>query len=206
MGCHRLMLVVVAGTLAGGPAGLRADTIAKANNNQALDSGASWLGGVSPGSNDIARWDSLATVQGSPLASPVTWLGIQIADPPHNFTIPSTNHAITLGAGGIDLSAATRSFTNNAGLVVGADQVWNVATGLSLRIGGTLSGTAAVTKSGGGTVWLNGNAAGYGGLLTLNGGTLSANAAGLGGATGHVAVTASSTLNPTATATLGADR
>jgi fibronectin-binding autotransporter adhesin len=78
-------------------------------------------------------------------------------------------NTLTLGAAAndINLSAATANLTLNCALVLGDANVWNVATGRTLTLGGIVSGTFPVTKEGGGTAVLSGNST-YTGSTTLS--------------------------------------
>ena len=74
---------------------------------------------------------------------------------------------LTLGTAGIDMSVATVNLTANIGLAMGASQTWNVATGTSLNLNGTVAmGTSAVTIVGNGTVNVAGGL--WGAAATLN--------------------------------------
>jgi hypothetical protein len=57
-------------------------------------------------------------------------------------------NSLVLGAGGIDLSAATANMTINTLLTLTASQSWNVNSGRTLTITGGVSGTGAVTLNG----------------------------------------------------------
>jgi autotransporter-associated beta strand protein len=112
-----------------------AATRIKANNTDNLNLTSSWVGGVVPGSLDIATWDS--TVAGAntvALGADQSWQGISILNPGGAVTI-SAGNTLTLGTGGINMSAATQDLTISSGLTLGAGhQVWNVATGRTLTL------------------------------------------------------------------------
>ncbi|MFT3788366.1 MAG: autotransporter-associated beta strand repeat-containing protein [Tepidisphaeraceae bacterium] len=91
---------------------------------------------------------------------------------------------LQLGNGTVDGSLASSGITNNGSLV------YNVATAQSY--GNVISGTGSVTKSGPGTLTLNGNN-NYAGGTTINSGTLTMTAGALG--TGNIAVASGATLN-----------
>src|SRR6476659_8045096 len=90
----------------------------KANNTAALNSGASWVSGVVPGAGDVAIFDSTLTLNpnaNSPLGGDLSLLGIRVAGPVlgqannQNGIILSnaaSANTLTLGASGIDMSAA----------------------------------------------------------------------------------------------------
>lgn len=80
---------------------------------------------------------------------------IRVGSPTTAGTVTIGGNAITLGAGGIDLSSATRDLTLSAPLTVTADQLWAVPSGRTLAVSGILSGTNNLTIAGnssGGTV------------------------------------------------------
>lgn len=69
------------------------------------------------------------------------------------------SHTLTLGAGGIDATAANQNISLNTPIHVAANQTWTVGPnipGNALTVNGALSGTATVTKAGSGAVVLNG--------------------------------------------------
>ena len=94
--------------------------------------------------------DNLATV----LDEPFHIAGIDVQDPAGPVSIGGTS-TLTLGAQGIDLSAATRDLAITAPLVLSADQPWNVAAGRTLSVGG-MTGAFNLTVSGQGTTVLGG--------------------------------------------------
>jgi autotransporter-associated beta strand protein len=125
-----------------------------ANN---LTTGAAWVGGVAPGSGDIATWDANAIANLSQaLGADTNWLGIAVTSPSGNVSIPSGN-TLTLGASGIDMSAATVNFSIAGNLSNSVAQNWNVASGHTLTVTANLLMPAAntITVNGAGTVVLN---------------------------------------------------
>lgn len=140
----------------------------KANNTTNLNVGTSWVGGQAPGTAATAVWNSTVTAANSTvLGADVTWAGITVQNPTGSVTIGAGN-TLTLGAAAndINLSSATANLTLNCALALGDANVWNVATGRTLTLGGIVSGTFPVTKEGGGTAVLSGNST-YNGATTL---------------------------------------
>ena len=136
----------------------QANTINKANNTVNLNGTLSWTGGTAPASGDIAQWES--TVGGANttvLGADLTWQGIKIASPLGLITINAGN-TLTLGAAttDIDMTAATQNLTLNCNLSLGAANVWDVQTGRTLTVGGSISGVNSLTKQGAGTLALSG--------------------------------------------------
>ena len=78
----------------GVPAGA---AVVKADNEVSLLYGQSWVGGVPPGTGQVAAWDN--TVSGSNttlLGADTAWQGLQIANPAGPVTITGANW-LTLG-------------------------------------------------------------------------------------------------------------
>lgn len=120
--------------VAAGPS-LHAATVVKDDNTNNLDQGSSWVGGVAPGALDIATFNSVLTGANSTvLGSNQSWLGLALIDPAGAVTIGAGN-TLTLGTGGIDLSAATQNLTIQSGLTLSpGGRTFNVATGQTLAI------------------------------------------------------------------------
>src|ERR1035437_1869816 len=124
-----------------------------ANN---LTTGAAWVGGVAPGSGDIATWDANATNNLSQaLGADINWLGIAVTTPSGNVSIPSGN-ALVLGASCIDMSAVTVNVSIAGNLSNSVAQNWNVASGHTLTVTANLLMPAAntITVNGAGTLVL----------------------------------------------------
>jgi autotransporter-associated beta strand protein len=166
------------------PAG--ADQI-KANNNISLDLGGSWVSGVAPGAGDDAIWNSSVLTAANctnMLDNAVSWLGIVISNSSAPVMITG-NTTLTTGANGIDMSSAGFSLAINCGaLNLGANQNWNVASGLTLTTGSATSpgsvnspnnGNYIITKAGLG-VWTTSGTADNGSIgLVINAGTVNLN-------------------------------
>jgi fibronectin-binding autotransporter adhesin len=149
----------------GGDAAHAVDRI-KANNAMNLDQAASWTGGVIPGTADVGVWNSTVTGPNAvALGSDQSWSGLRIANPGGAVTINSGN-VLTLGAGGIDMSAATQNLNIAAGVTLLGDakQTWSVGAGRALTISGAL-----VQQAGGGVAFDTS----AGGTITVSSGTAS---------------------------------
>jgi fibronectin-binding autotransporter adhesin len=175
------------------PAGAEVTPVRKEDNTDQLDQTTSWVDGVVPGVADIAQWDDRLTVANTSdlgITTPSSWLGIKVLNPAGAVGITGTSPAtLTLGASGIDLSAATQNLTIGAPLVLGGAQTWSVASGKTLNITtpnvGAITGTGPLAIHGPGTVRLGGLAATYtvaGGLTVGSGSGLNNVAALSGGA------------------------
>src|SRR4051812_24763027 len=114
--------------------------IRKLNNPLTLDTAGSWDIGAVPGPTDIAVWDSTYTAVGGTslpqLNADESWLGIRVGNVAgalntttivSGFQNTSSSKTLTLGAGGIDMSAATQVFAIQSKLLLTSDQTWMVA-------------------------------------------------------------------------------
>ena len=175
----------------------RADTYGVNGTSTELDLSSSWTNetGVNvppPTGTDIAQWDALDTLLGAQtytLFAPATGVG-NTTWGEISITGAYTGGAITINdAGntavntltlngvngvGIDMSAATQNLTIANNLILGNAQIWNVGSGRTLTVSGSVSGTS-FTKSGSGTVTLSTNADTFTGNAIVNAGTLAVN-------------------------------
>jgi len=167
-----------------------APSIVKDNNSNDLGVGTSWVGGSAPASSQAAKWNSVVTAPNTTvLGSDVSWGGIIIEDPAGPVSIGSGN-TLTLGLGGIDLSLATADLTMNCGLVLAANQTWNVTAGRTLALNGIVSGPYGITKQGAGTTSLGANHT-WSGDTTVSAGSLKLAASNTipdGSGTGNVSI------------------
>ena len=109
-----------------------------------------------PGPFDIAIFDATSTANlATTLGTDRSVAGIRIVDPPAAVSVATTN-ILTIGASGIDLSAATQNFTLNNAVVLGAAQIWTVGANRTLLASATavISGGFGITKPGLGTLTL----------------------------------------------------
>lgn len=83
------------------------------------------MGGVVPGSSDVALWDSTVTTANTVLlGADASWAGIRVVNPGGAPQINAGN-TLSLGASGIDMTAAAQAFTLTCAVVVASDQAWN---------------------------------------------------------------------------------
>ena len=151
-----------------------ATTYLKANNQTSLNQTGSWNTGVVPTSSDIGKWDNTVSAgNGSvSLGGNMTWAGMIIANPGGWITFNAGN-TLTIGSSsGIDMSGATQNLTINCNVALGADQTWNVNSGLIFYMDGVVSGAHLLTKSGNGELCILNNTNTYSGGTTINAGNL----------------------------------
>lgn len=198
LACAHLLTLALAGSW---PA--QAGTITKADNAIDLTNALSWVEAV-PGLTDIALWDaSVTAANSSTMGADMDWLGIRIANPGGAVTIQGPG-TLTLGASGIDMASASADFTSQNALALAADQTWNVGSGRTLTLAGSLSisKNKKLTLAGAGIVnagILNGTE----GRATISGGTLTvSNQLGVLGS-GSVILTNQGWLNLYGRATVG---
>ena len=82
---------------------------------------------------------------------------------------------LTVGGDGIEVASGVSpavgdiTFGSSLGLVLGSAQTWDVDTGSSIRVSGSVSGTGSLTLSGGGEIKLSGNNTYTGGTVLESG-------------------------------------
>ncbi len=120
----------------------QAAEIIKTNDANALNVGGSWVGGVAPGTADVAVFNNTMTSALNPaIGGNISWQGIKVTNPSAAIGVYNTGtgtggNILTLGSAGVDMSAATQNLTIRARIGLGSDQVWNVASGRSLGVDG----------------------------------------------------------------------
>jgi autotransporter-associated beta strand protein len=114
--------------------------IDKAENTSILNQPGSWTGGIVPVSSDTARWTGLTGASSVTLGADAGWNGIVVGATGGPVSI-GAGATLTLGKGGIDLSAATQNLTISSGLTISSvNQNWQVPSGRTLALStGTFS-------------------------------------------------------------------
>jgi autotransporter-associated beta strand protein len=145
--CFTLLTILLAVGLAPVPAAFAANVTKDAAGTD-LTAAASWAGGVGPAPTaaDVAVWDVGSLGSGLSLNSGTpSWLGIKVNAGASDPISIGSGGTLTLGTGGIDMSAATINATISSGLTLASGgQVWNVATGRILT-----QNTGTFTRSAG---------------------------------------------------------
>ena len=136
--------------------------LTKATTGTDLTAGASWVGSVAPGSNDVAIWSGSSLGAGLTLGSSLSWQGINVAAAASNIGVTGAG-VLTLGNSGIDLSAAANNLTLSSGLTLGAGhERWLVTSA-----GRTLTVNGAFTRTTGSTLGISTNASGGIGIVAI---------------------------------------
>jgi autotransporter-associated beta strand protein len=111
----------------------------KANNTTALDQAASWTNGIVPTVLDTARWDGTYASGAASVGTGLAVKKLQIASPSAAVSLTTGTGTLTLGADGVDMSAASQSLTVFAPVVLAASQTWNVAASRILQCNAAVS-------------------------------------------------------------------
>ncbi len=170
-----LLSVLVAGTMQLGSARLHADQTWLGTSDATWSNTLNWSGTGTPGTGDLAVFDATSTANlTTNVGGDQSVLGLVITSPTSAVTITGTTNTLTVGASGIDMSAATQNVTISTGtLALGTAQAWNVASGRTLTISSRLASTAgALTKTGSGAVTFTSAAIDTSGGININGGTI----------------------------------
>ena len=183
----------------------------KANNNDNLETGASWVSDTAPAGSDRAIWAALVATPGyctNTLGAACTWGTLVISNPAAPIYI-SGSTTLTL-SNGIDLGHAAVGLTLDCGTVdLSGNQTWKVAPGRSLTTGapghaGSIdspnNGNFLVTLTGGGVWTTSGNGDNGSTGMVVNQGTLNLNKTSTSGT--HAVGGPGLTVNNSATARL----
>ncbi len=138
----------------------RAIDIVKDNNANNLNLTTSWVGGVAPGSSDVAVWNNTVTTANTTLLGANTsWQGMRIDNPTGLVTINNGN-TLTLGSAGIIVGSSNVGLSVRTAVTLGANQSFEIGNGTALQdlvFDSTTSGLAfnmsgfSVSTSGAGT-------------------------------------------------------
>ncbi|NLB70192.1 MAG: cellulase family glycosylhydrolase, partial [Lentisphaerae bacterium] len=104
------------------------ETIIKEDNIHPLNQGSSWVGGITPDSNDIALWNNVVGANSVLLGADQSWGGITV-DASHVGSI-SINGGTTLALGEAGITFVPNISLNiNCGIALTSDQIWSLRTG-----------------------------------------------------------------------------
>ena len=177
-----------------------------------MDAAADWSGNA-PTAFNVCEFGStpLATTLAAMTLVKVSLAGLQLDNnmngPAHHRRRGNT---LTLGASGIDMSAANQNVTLGCIVTLGSAQNWNVVSPETLTVSGAVAMTDLLTINGSGAVTLSAANTGAGGLTISNGYVTFGNAAAagtgtltLGGGTLSInSLTIANAVNVTGTALL----
>jgi fibronectin-binding autotransporter adhesin len=131
---RQFLQVLTCGSLAATPLAASGATIGKADNTNDLNLTTSWSGGTVPGALDIGSWSGLGGANSTALGANLSLGGITIGTTGGEVAITGAN-TLTLGSGGIDMSAASQNLTLSSSLALAQGaQTWKVATGRTLTL------------------------------------------------------------------------
>jgi len=166
-GCLASILVITI-FLSGGYA--RADLVIKSGTGTDLTNGASWNGSSAPAASDLAVWTTNSLGADLTLQTMQSWDGIIVTGAVSDICISGPG-TLTLGAGGIGMSASQVNMSLAIPIQLATDQTWAVNAGETLSMSGAVTGPGNLRKTGGGTLTLSG----YNpmiGLIKVNAGTV----------------------------------
>lgn len=189
--------------------------IIKAANADSLNLGSAWEGSAAPATGDVAVWNSVVTATNAAgsltinqLGGDAAWQGISITNVGGTANQSGTNagiqilnsgspNTLTLGEGGINMSAATQALLTQAKIALAASQIWDIA---NANTSGSPFGNAGINAGlsedlmfnaqtpgagfalGGNTLTIQGNGSvGVTSGYTISNGTLNINNTGVGG-------------------------
>jgi len=134
-------------------------TFTKANNATALDASTSWSPTTIPGFADTALWTGTYTSGTVSIGTGLAINTLRLSSPSTAITLNADTGSLTLGVGGIDLSASTQNLTVNTPVILADDQIWTIAAGRTLSLTAPVSassGTRTLTLDGTGTTTFSG--------------------------------------------------
>ncbi len=130
---------------------------------------------VAPTASVIGEFGSTpssANLSGMALGGNTSLLGLQFDNNTAGPLTVGAGSTLTLAASGINMASANNNATLNCAVALSASQTWSVNSGLTLTVGGVISGsTFGITKTGPGTLVLSA-ANTFTGNVTNNAGTL----------------------------------
>ena len=143
--------------------------------------GTNWVGNAAPGASDIAVFDSATYTNQPNLTGAQSVAGIQVTiNSGQAVTISGGANVLTIGASGIDMTAAGNDLSVTCAVSLGGVQTWDVQTGRTLTVGtnAVTNGANNLTVQGAGNTTISGVLGSGAGTLTKNGtGSLTLSAA-----------------------------
>ena len=128
------------------------------NNTSTMNLAADWSDGAVPSNTKIAEFNNVFDQASLTLGGDVSVMGLLFDNNLSRVIIIGSGNTLTLRGTGndIDMSAANRDVTINCSILfTAASHTWNVGSGKTLTIGGTISGNQNLTKTGSGLLIIN---------------------------------------------------
>ena len=127
-------------------------------NSAYWNNSANWVSNMVPVSTSVLTFSGLSSSLSMTPGQNYSVNGLVFLNSTGAFSINGAN-TLTIGSGGIDMVPADYNVTLNSPVVIGANQAWSVGPnnpGNILTANADISGSAALTKTGSGTLILNG--------------------------------------------------
>src|ERR1039457_182997 len=139
-----------------------ADQTWKGTSDNLWPSTGNWSGSAIPGSTDLVIYNASSTGNLSNwLSQAFSIKGISFTNPASPVSLNNSGITLTLGTSGINMTNCTQPMTISMPVALGGGQTWSVATNQTLSIGGAVSGSGTLLKSGGGVLYLNATSASF---------------------------------------------
>jgi fibronectin-binding autotransporter adhesin len=165
----RIAAGIALGFLLAGSA--HAQTVTKANNNDALNLGSSYVGGAAPTSSDTIVFNNNITSNRSLNAAGIAVNGLDFQSTLSSSSIIVTfaSGTLTLGAGGLTKNDTSARTVIGTAFALSANQVWNINSSiLQFSATGSLTtGSNTVTMQGNGTLQFSGSTTTLGSNVTI---------------------------------------
>ena len=144
---------------------MQAATIIKQDNSTNLNLGASWVGGVPAGGEDLATWNAAYSSRTYSMGSDLAWSGMAVtADPTGTLTI-NAGYKLTLGTNGIQVGSFARELRINAAIQLATNQAWTMSSSTLTLTGIVDTAGYTLTLDGGGIKLFNSAITGGGPLV-----------------------------------------
>ena len=122
-------------------------TYTKSNNSTALDQASSWTPAGVPVSADTILWNGTYTNGSVGIGAGLSVTKLSLTNPSIAIAVNSGTGSVTIGSGGIDLSASSQNLTLAAPVILGTSQTWTAATGRTLLVTGSITSTSGFSLS-----------------------------------------------------------
>lgn len=170
--CFRRVLSIALGMGALYALSAPAAIVIKTDTSSLSQTSADWS--AAPATTDVAQFDATLSAANAAvlnLSSGISLGGLIFTSALNGpVTFASTGgYALTLGASGIDMSAANQNVLIKNAVVLNGAQAWLIGASRTLEVSGSISGSGDLLKSGGKLIFSGTEANTYTGLTTLSG-------------------------------------